>query len=215
MARLALILGISGSGKSSSLRNFKDGEAQIISCAGKEFPFRSELKTFVPQNYQALYTAIEASSAPVVVIDDANFMMVKDEFKRAREVGYAKFTDYALDLARMFDIIIGKQSDQTFYVLSHPEDRSDANPNLEFKISAGKMTNKFPVTAKTNIVMEAIMDENNQFVFKVQTDGRGVKTPMGMFDTPTVENDLKKVDAVVREYYGVDKQKTTTKKEGK
>lgn len=203
MARMVLIIGPSGTGKTSSLRNFKKADAQVISCSGKEMPFKSELTTYVPRNYTQVYDAIQKATAPAVIIDDTNFLMTAEEFSRAKEIGYSKFTDFALNLDKVFKTIREKDSDQTFYVIAHPEDRDESHPNLEFKVSAGKMSKKFPVGAMTNIVLETMMTEDGEFVFKTQTDGLGVKTPMGMFDTPTTPNDLKEVDKVIREYYKV------------
>ena len=49
MSKKILILGRSGSGKSTSLRNFKKGEVGIISCVGKEMPFRTDIPVYEPK----------------------------------------------------------------------------------------------------------------------------------------------------------------------
>jgi predicted ATPase len=201
MARLVLILGEPGSGKTSSIRNFKKGEAQVISCSGKEFPFKSELQVKVPEGYDDVYSYIEKSTAPIVVLDDVNYLMVVEEFDRAKELGYSKFTDFAIHLNEIFRRIKEKQSSQTFYVMAHPEDRNDTNKKLDFKVSAGKMSKKFPIVGMTNIVLEPVIDETNGFVFKTKTDGMGVKTPIGLFDTDTTPNDLKQVNDKIKEFY--------------
>jgi Cdc6-like AAA superfamily ATPase len=201
MARLVLILGEPGSGKTSSLRNFKKNEAQVISCTGKEFPFKSELQVKVPEDYEDVYSYIDKSTAPVVVLDDVNYLMVVEEFDRAKELGYPKFTDFAVHLNEIFRRIKEKQSNQTFYVMAHPEERNDTNNKLDFKISAGKMSKKFPIVGMTNVVLEPILDEANEFVFKTKTDGTGVKTPPGLFDTDTTPNDLKQVNRKIEEFY--------------
>lgn len=201
MCRMVLIIGVSGTGKTSSLRNFKKEDAQVISCSGKELPFKSTLSVYTPKNYTQVYGAIEKASAPAVIIDDTNFLMVADEFARAKEVGYSKFTDFAINLNTLFKLINDKDTKQTFYVFAHPEDRDESHPNLEFKISAGKMSKKFPIGGLTNIVLETVIDEDGQFVFRTKTDGSGIKTPIGMFETPTVPNDLKEVDKIITAYY--------------
>ena len=201
MSRLVVILGPTGVGKSRSITEFKKDEAQVISCSGKELPRKTDLSVFIPKNYSQLYAAIDKASAPAVVIDDLNFMMVEDEFSRAKEVGYGKFTDVAVNMNTVFQKIRSKESDQTFYVLAHPEDRDDIHPNLEFRISAGKMSKKFPIGAMTNIVLEALMTEDGEFVFSTKTNGLGVKSPEDMFPTPDVPNNLREVDKIIREYY--------------
>jgi hypothetical protein len=206
MSKMILVLGETGTGKTSSLRNFKKGEAQVISCSGKDMPFKNDLSVFVPTGYLAVYAAIEKADAPVVVIDDTNYLMVSDEFARAKEVGYGKFTDFALSLDSIFKRIKAKETNQLFYVFAHPEDRNDINTKLEFKISAGKMSKKFPIGGLTNEVLETIIDEDGQFVFKVKTDGSGVKSPLGMFATETVPNDLKEVNATIKAFYASTKE---------
>ena len=49
MSKKILILGRSGSGKSTSIRNFKKGEVGIISCVGKEMPFRTDIPVYEPK----------------------------------------------------------------------------------------------------------------------------------------------------------------------
>lgn len=208
MSKMILILGSTGTGKSTSLRNFKKGEAQVIACSGKDLPIRSDVQVAKPSNYTSLYKAITATTAPVVVIDDLNYMMVADEFARAGEKSYDKFTDFAVSLDNVFKLIKAKDTDQVFYVMAHPEERSEMNYALEFKISAGKMSKKFPIGGLANEVLETTVTEDGEFVFKVKTDGNGVKTPMGMFDTPTVPNDLKAVDKVIRDFYGLTNKET-------
>ncbi len=208
MSKMILILGSTGTGKSTSLRNFKKGEAQVIACSGKDLPIRSDVQVAKPSNYTSLYKAITATTAPVVVIDDLNYMMVADEFARAGEKSYDKFTDFAVSLDNVFKLIKAKDTDQVFYVMAHPEERSEMNHALEFKISAGKMSKKFPIGGLANEVLETTVTEDGEFVFKVKTDGNGVKTPMGMFDTPTVPNDLKAVDKVIRDFYGLTNKET-------
>lgn len=201
MSRMVLVLGETGTGKTSSLRNFKHGEVQVIACSRKEMPFKTDISVMNPKSYLDVYSAIEKSTAPAVVIDDTNFLMVADEFARAKEIGYGKFTDFALSLNLIFSMINRKESDQTFYIFAHPEERGVDNTKLEFKISAGKMSKKFPIGGLTNVVLETIIDDDGKFVFKTATDGSGVKTPVGMFQADTVPNDLKEVDRQIREFY--------------
>lgn len=203
MARLVLVLAQSGTGKSSSMRNLKHGEANVILCSGKELPFKSDLATKVPANYNDVLAAIAGAPAPIVVIDDANYLMSFEEMARVNETGYAKFTQMANNMFRMFKAIIDKDSDQTFYVMAHAENREDGL--LRFKTSGKMLSDKIVLEGLTNIVITTeIVD--GQFIFRTQTDGSGVKTPLGMFANPTMDNDLKLVDKAVREFYAPAKE---------
>lgn len=198
MSKVVLIIAQSGTGKSSSLRNLNAGEAQVILCSGKELPFRSELSAMVPKGYGDIYSAIEKSTAPVVVIDDANYLMSFEEMARVNESGYAKFTQMAANMFKLFKAIIDKDSDQIFYVMAHAEAREDGL--IRFKTTGKMLSDKIVLEGLTNIILTTeIVD--GRFVFKTATDGTGVKAPLGMFTTDTMENDLKAVDKLVRDFY--------------
>lgn len=198
MARLVLVLAQSGTGKSSSMRNLKNGEANVILCSGKELPFKNDLATKVPHNYQDVIDAINGAPAPIVVVDDANYLMSFEEMARVSESGYAKFTQMANNMFRVFKAVLDKDSDQTFYVMAHAENREDGL--LRFKTSGKMLSDKIVLEGLTNIVLTTeIVD--GQFIFRTKTDGTGVKAPLGMFPTDTMDNDLKLVDKAVREFY--------------
>lgn len=219
MARLVLVLAQSGTGKSSSLRNLKHGEANVILCSGKELPFKTDLATKVPSTYADVIGAINGAPAPIVVIDDANYLMSFEEMARVNETGYTKFTQMAANMFNMFKAILNKDSDQTFYVMAHAENREDGL--LRFKTSGKMLSDKIVLEGLTNIVLTTeIVD--GKFVFRTQTDGTGVKAPLGMFSEPIMDNDLKLVDKAVRDFYAppapskpVTKAKATTSKEEK
>lgn len=201
MARLVMILGTSGSGKSTSLRNLTEKDVQVISVLGKELPFRTNIKTYHPKSYDDVLKAVGASKAPIVVIDDTNFLMSKYEFATINESGYAKFSRNADNMVKVFETIIDKDSDQTFYVLAHSE--KDEDGNITFKTTGKMVADKYPPNGITNIVLEAAYNpEEERFVFRTKADGHGVKTPIGMFETDEIDNDLASVNKTINEYYG-------------
>ena len=198
MAKLVLVIARSGTGKSSSLRNLKPTEAAVVLCSGKDLPFRHELKTFVPKGYEDIFAIIKQSTKPIIVIDDANYLMSFEEMNRVNETGYAKFTQMASNMFRIFKSIIDKESDQIFYILAHQAEDEDGQ--IRFKTSGKMLSDKVVLEGLTNIVLttEVIDDE---FVFITKTNGRGVKVPLGMFETPHIPNDLKLVDQAIRKFY--------------
>jgi len=201
MAKLVLVISSTGTGKSSSLRNFKSSEAAAILCSGKELPFRNELKTIVPKSYTEVMAAIDKAPTPVVVIDDANYLMSFEEMSRATETGYGKFTAMALNMFKLLKAIIDKPGDQIFYVLAHAAETEDGT--IRFKTTGKMLSEKVVIEGLTNILITNAVSDG-EFVFKVKTDGSGVKTPIGMFETDTIPNDLKMVDTAIRDYYGME-----------
>lgn len=200
MARLVLILARSGTGKSTSLRNFKKGEAQAVLCSGKELPFKTDIATFVPKGYADVYNAINKASTPVVVLDDVNYLMSMEEMSMAQVKGYEKFSVMALNMYNVFKTIMSKEGDQIFYLIAHSAENAEGDSQLRFKTTGKMLSEKIVLEGLTNIVIGADV-EDGEFVFKVKTDGTGIKTPIGMFKTDTVPNDLKEVDKTIREYF--------------
>lgn len=199
MSRLVLIISKTGTGKSSSLRNFKKGEASVILGSGKELPFNSEIATLTPKSMNDVAVGVLSATTPVVVIDDANYLLSFEEMNRASEVGYVKFTQMAQGMFKIFKAIIDKESDQIFYIMAHAAETEDGT--IRFKTTGKMLSEKVVLEGLTNVLLTTEVTTDGEFIFRVRTDGTGVKTPLGMFDTETVPNDLAVVDKAIRAYY--------------
>src|SRR5690348_6524689 len=125
MSRIAFILGDSGSGKSTSLRNLTADDVNVVSVTGKELPFKTDIKVYHPRSYEDVIKAVQTASKPIVVIDDTNYLMSNFEFATINENGYGKFARNAQGMVQVFNAIINKDSDQTFYIMAHTEQSED------------------------------------------------------------------------------------------
>lgn len=204
MAKIILILGDSGSGKTASLRNLPEGSAVVLSATGKELSFTNKNKLPLAKvGYSEILKNIPKISNPIVVIDDANYLMTFENMERAGEQGYGKFTDMAIHFFEVFDAISKKESEQIFYILAH----SDVNENTkrrEMKTVGKMLSEKIVLEGLTNTVLESAYDPLDGYVFITQRSGveSAAKSPMGMFAEAQVENDLFKVDSIARKFYG-------------
>lgn len=225
MAEIVMILGESGSGKSTSLRNFEPGEVCVLNVAGKRLPFRNGFGKHVVNvgsapsialMYDRIKRAVRSGMYKRYVIDDSQYLMAFDAFDRAEEKGYGKFTDMAkafYDLLRDLSTatIWEKQEDGTridtrkrtddviVYFLHHP-DRDDSGL-LKPKTQGRMLDEKLNVAGLFTTVLLAETDGVDHW-FLTQNDGRSVvKSPMGMFENARIPNDLKAVDATIRAYY--------------
>lgn len=95
MAVLVMVYGHSGSGKSASLRNFDPEQVAVINVLGKPLPFRSNMKTYITNDYGKIDTAIHSTKRKSIVIDDATYLMTGEFMRNAKVAGYQKFTDMA------------------------------------------------------------------------------------------------------------------------
>lgn len=199
MARLIFVLGHPGTGKSSSLRNFKKEEVGYISVTGKELPFKTDLKPVVAKTTSEIKTLVEKSKKPIVVIDDINYLFTFQVFGRSKDKDqFQVFRDIAGDFYDLVKTVIDKPTDQNIYMFGHIELNEH---NLVLLKTAGQsIRNNIAPEGLSNIVFESAVDLGD-FVFKVKTDGTGIKTPMEMFEESTVPNDLKIVNDKINAYY--------------
>ena len=193
-----LILGESGSGKSTSMRNFDPDEVGIFNVASKPLPFRKKMKKVDGASYGIILTALKAPKLKTYVIDDSQYLLCFEMFAKAKETGYNKFTDMTLNFYNHIQFIIRQTPpDVIVYFLHHTETDGD---KVRAK-TVGKMLNeKLTVEGLFSIVLLCQTDGVSHS-FVTQSDGSSTaKSPMEMFPL-TIDNDLKLVDSEIRKYY--------------
>lgn len=196
-----LILGESGTGKSASLRNFTANEVGVINVAKKPLPFRSDIKPFNSDDYMKIHTVLKNAKVKTIIIDDAQYLQANEMMRRAKETGYGKFTEIALNLWALFQTVIDElPSDTIVYFLAHIERDNDGRERFK---TVGKMTDNYSVEGMATICLKTVVQDGEYF-FSTRNSGYDtVKTPIGMFADALIDNDLKAVDTVIREYYGL------------
>ena len=195
-----LVLGASGSGKSTSLRNFKADEIGIFNVASKPLPFKSDLKKIDHAGYDLIIRSLKANKLNCYAIDDSQFLMVFEEFQRAKETGYQKFTDFAINFYNLVQTVINETSNDTIvYFLHHTE--VDETGHTKAKTVGKMIDNKLTLEGLFSIVLLCGTDGTNHW-FETQNDGySSCKTPLQMFDDKRIDNDLRAVDTVIRNYW--------------
>ena len=194
-----LVLGHSGSGKSTSMRNFDEDEVGIFNVAGKPLPFRKRLAKLDHAMYNQIHNSLAANKLRAYVIDDSGYLMQLENFRRAKESGYSKFTQMALNFEQLLEAANNTDEDTVVYFFMHP-DYDDAG-RMKAKTIGKMLDNQLTIEGMFPIVLLADRDDSG-FHFVTQSDGTTpVKAPMGMFDEPKIDNDLKLVDSAIRDYW--------------
>lgn len=206
MAIPVLILGESGTGKSASLRNFSADEIKVINVEGKPLPFKNKFESFNSDNYVNILKEIQASKKPVVVIDDAQYLMANEFMRRATERGFDKFTEIAQNFWNLVNKVKELPDNQIVYFLTHIE--RDANGNEKIKTIGKLLDEKITVEGMFTIVLKTNVTDG-VYTFLTQNSGHDtVKSPIGMFKSYAIDNDLKYVDDKIRNYYEIGEYKS-------
>lgn len=205
-----LILGESGSGKSCSLRNFEPEEVGIFNVAGKPLPFKKKLKKVNNAKYGDILKSLSEPKLKVYVIDDSQYLMAFEMFDRAKETGYNKFTDVALNFRTLVDRIIRNTPDDVIVYFLHHTEQTETG-KIKAKTSGKMLDNQLTLEGLFSIVLLCKTDGQEHY-FETQSDGYTTcKSPMEMFDLK-IDNDLKMVDTRIREYYELNKKESEESK---
>lgn len=208
MAIPVMILGESGTGKSASLRNFKPDEVAIIDVSGKPLPFRNKLPILKTDKYETITRAMLARpNIPAFVVDDAQYLMANEFMRRSDERGYDKFTEIAKNFWSLIQETVSQKMPETqiVYFLMHTDVADDGRIRAK---TIGKMLNeKITLEGLFTIVLRTSVTDGVYSFRTVNSGSDTVKAPMGMFDSALIDNDLKAVDTIIRDYYGFTEKK--------
>lgn len=206
-----MILGTSGTGKSTSLRNMDPKETLLIQVIPKPLPFRSKDwkpvkdggNMLVSADAAQIVTAMEKTSRPIIVVDDFQYLLATEFMDRAHETGYTKFTEMARHYYDVLAKAASLPANKRVYLLSH----TDQNEQGQVKAKTiGKLLDeKITVEGLVTIVLRTQVI-NGKYIFSTRNSGSDtVKTPLEMFEEEHIDNDLAAVDARIREYYDLSK----------
>lgn len=204
MAIGAFILGHSGSGKSFSLRNLSPDNVGFINVVGKFLPFKNaQFKQVITDNPHYICELLRKSVAPIIIIDDFQYLM-SNQFMRDSDIkGYDKYTQNGKNIWQILNTInYEMKPHQRVYILSHT-DEVDGKTKLK---TIGKMLDeKITPEGMVGIVLQTHIENGNHH-FVTQNNGfTTVKTPYEMFADNLIPNDLELVDNAICEYYNLPK----------
>ena len=201
-----LIMGESGTGKSTSLRNFEPDEIGIVNVQGKPLPFPNEFKCVQTKDFDTILRACTQSKTNAVVVDDFGYAITDyyvrnslDDETRAKDQ-FEVFKRIAAKVYTVFDGIANDGNpDRICYFTMHAE---RGNYGELQPLTVGKLLNeKIKIVGMLTICIVSKV-EDGEYLFVVN-GLPPAKTPMGMFADAEIPNDLKAVDSAIRGYYGL------------
>lgn len=217
MAKVIGVIGESGAGKTTSLRNLDPQTTFYIDCDKKGLNWKGWRKQYSaegnPPNYfqtdnpstvQNLLKKINEQENMrkfnTVVIDTINGIMVAEEMRNVKVQGYGKWTDLAAYIYDIIDFSLLMRDDITVIILAHSETISDDNGYLFTRMKTnGRKLDKIVLESKLTTVLLAEC-KDGKYVFRTHADKSTVKTPLGAFEDDEIPNDITTVIAALEEY---------------
>lgn len=205
-----MVLGESGTGKSASMRDMNPAETLLIQAIKKPLPFRSnEWKQlskeggniFVSDNSSNIIAAMQKTKRKIIIIDDFQYIMANEFMRRSDERGFDKFTEIGRHAWDILTAANQLSDDVRVYILAHTQ--SDDFGRVRAKTIGKMLDDKISIEGMLTIVLRTSVDGGN-YQFRTRNNGSDtVKTPMGMFESEMIENNLKAIDDEICKYYGV------------
>lgn len=210
-----LVIGDSGTGKSTSLRNLDPTKTFIINVLNKPLPFKGFAKGFKRMSQDGLqgnyYSSDDSDKIKrvinlinkkrldieTIVIDDYQYLMGNEFVRRATEKGFNKFSEIQLHAWEVLELITTLRDGLNTFVLSHSDVSSDGKSKM---MTIGKMLDeKIKLEGMfTTILHTTVID--GQYKFITNNDGFHLaKSPMGML-LPLIPNDLNEVLKAIKEF---------------
>ena len=210
-----LIMGESGSGKTTSMRNLDPDKTMYIDCDKKGLAWKGWRKQYNTErkNYFAcddpdivlkLLKRVDREEqfqgVTVCVIDTLNGMMVADEMRRSKEKGYDKWQDLAFSVYSIVDYALKVRKDLTVIFTAHSQTDHDENGYLFTRTkTSGKKLDKIVLESKFPVVLLSKGDDG-QYVFETHANHSTAKTPLGAFEQNQIPNDIVAVLDALKEY---------------
>ena len=187
------------------MRNCVDNDGwNLINVLGKPLPFKGKVPQVVTDDYEKVKKCLVSSNAHSIVVDDAgylitNYFMRNHSSKGQGNAVFSMYNTLADNFWNLIEFVKSLPNDKIIYIIMHEDidDFGDIKPK-----TIGKMLDeKICLEGMFTIVLRCVQ-ENGKHLFITQADGGAVsKSPMGMFESLEIDNDLALVDKAIREYY--------------
>lgn len=203
MAEKVLIMGESGTGKSTSMRNCNPEQIAVVNPVGKPLPFKGKFTMLNGETESRKIVKFmkeqAAAGKKIIVVDDFQYILSVPYMNRIKENGWDKWNDFGANYFEIIDVCKDLPDDVVVYYLTHTETLDNGVTTI--KLIGKLLREKITIEGLFTIVLRTGVNEG-KYYFYTQNSGKDtVKSPMGMFPAYAIDNDLQYVDDKIRNYY--------------
>ena len=210
MSKAIMIIGTSGSGKTTSLEKldpkqtfYIDADGKGLSWKGWRKQYNKENKNYfqcdAPEQIFSLMQTIDEKQKQIkfLVIDTLNGCMVADEMRRSKEKAYDKWVDLAQSVYNIVDYSNKMRDDLTVILIGHTQTSDDG---FTCMLTNGRKLNKICLESKMTTVLLSRINDNGEYVFETRAKNSTAKTPRGAFDVDEIPNDITLVIDALKDF---------------
>lgn len=213
MSKTILIMGESGSGKTTAMRNLDPASTFYFDCDKKGLSWKGWRQQYNAEkkNYLSMSTpnvilgylgqVNKTLHIKTVIVDTLNGIMIDNEMERMSEKGYDKWADIAASVYGLISYAGTMRDDLTVIFCAHTQtERDDAGFQFTRMKTSGRKLDKIVLESKFTTVLIAKATPDGRFVFETQARNSTAKSPMGCFDHFEIENDIVNVIKSLEEF---------------
>lgn len=213
MAKVLCVMGESGSGKTTAMRNLPPESTLYIDCDGKGLSWKGwrnqynvERKNYAKTSDKGKVASLlgkcnEMPQIKYIIVDTINGIMVDDEFARMGEKNYDKWQDLAAAVYGLISLALKMRDDLTVIFIAHSQTERDDFGNAFTRVkTSGRKLDKIVLESKFTTVLLAKRNAHGEYVFETHANNSTAKTPMGAFDADEIPNDITEVLKALEEY---------------
>ena len=219
MAKVLCVMGESGSGKTTAMRNLPPESTLYIDCDGKGLSWKgwrnqynstkgNYARTSKKEVVENLLNQVNGENGKTdhphirtIIVDTINAIMVDDEFDRMGEKNYDKWMDMAAAVYGLIKCALRMRNNLTVIFIAHSQTERDDFGNAFTRIkTSGRKLDKIVLESKFTTVLLAKRNAQEQYVFETHANNSTAKTPMGAFETDEIPNDITEVLKALEEY---------------
>ena len=208
MSTPVLILGESGTGKSTSFRNLDPANTLLIQAIKKPLPFKAtgwgyfnpENKTgniFATDHVSSIIELMQKTKRKIILIDDYQYILANELMRRFRETGFGKFSEIGFNGWNLINIAASLPEDVHVYITAHTMTGDDGLTKIK---TPGKLLETYSIEGMFSVVLRTAVRDGEHFFSTRNSGNDTVKSPMGMFEDELIPNDLAVVDKAIKDF---------------